>query len=498
MSDDKIVRRSDTKHLKPDEKEQLLGTGLAFEKRKSPRNSPTSSIKSDSTENLSDLFDENSEIKKLKNTEVTGNLDTKQSQQNFNLLHIPNIQIMAEETYNVKLRHALEMVPLFSGDNDCTSFENFVAGCQDAQNMLPATAEKNLTILLRTKLRGSALQLLRGTSHETLKNFLKALQDIFSPKKTSTELCGELTRLNQNRDELVAHYFNRAKQLQNNLIEAHKVEHDGIISPERKREWEQTCAKYFILGLNKDLFPLMKQTNSLDEAGPEAIELENVLKNRIKIHANNSCSFCNSTNHNAEVCPLLTNLTKKENDVVECQLCKRKGHKASECKNCYFCQLCNEPGHTAIACRPITPIDYCQLCKKTGHNTKNCHFATVNVTRPTIICRNCKKPGHIASQCLQNIECYACNKRGHYAKDCRSTPLCWICKTKGHSPIDCKFRNKSNKPIKQCSYCNKFGHEIGTCFIKNNYDKFTKTAPGNSVGLPPREAHKEMTVQNYQ
>ena len=106
----------------------------------------------------------------------------------FEMAVLPN-------TYSIKLSHALEMVLVFTETPEGSTIDQFVAGCLDAKKILPATAEKNLTLLLWTKLKGEAFDLLRETKIETVAEFVKALKEIYSPIRSSIEICAELTRL---------------------------------------------------------------------------------------------------------------------------------------------------------------------------------------------------------------------------------------------------------------------------------------------------------------
>ena len=120
--------------------------------------------------------------------------------------------------------------------------------------MLPDEAEDTLTQLIRTRLKGDALDLIRGDIYNKVDDSIKALKQIYSRQKSAAELCEEITKLLQLSGENVAQYFNRAKHLETKIIEAYKFENNNVIDAARKLEWEQLCAKYFVLGLNKDIF----------------------------------------------------------------------------------------------------------------------------------------------------------------------------------------------------------------------------------------------------
>lgn len=553
------ITRSKTKNLSSEEKEKLVIPGLEGTERKA---SPTSSVKSgknssvaeldtenkqdnrqtedkrDDKDELNELLDEIShrvsntdtldDVSDIPNSkrsselidaiEQFGILNTLRTGVNpFPLFYFPDpTETTMEENnrnYNIRLGDAIVMVPTFSGtDDDKTTFDDFIAGCNDAKNMLPEQAEAPLVQLIKTKLRGAALERVREKEAEinTIESLIKVLKEICLPKKSTMELCGDLAQTAQLPTENVAIYYNRIRKLFNNLINAYKSENNNNIDNDRKAEWEIACTKQFIKGLQEDIYQSIKERNSLDKAYSEAIELEAIVNTRRKLISNvlpNSCALCKQPGHLVDNCPKIVNVKQVNNNC--CQLCKQLGHNAKECKELYLCQICDQPGHTAVNCnsQKLTPPIHCQLCKRTGHSALTCHFAKVNVVTPTtssITCNICHKQGHAANRCLANVKCHACNKMGHYARFCRNNnrKFCQNCKMNNHNTDECTI-NKRNiqRPAQTqnqqriCNYCNKTGHLIQNCFVKQTVEMI-KNIQGNLPSLPVREADQMKTNEN--
>ena len=60
----------------------------------------------------------------------------------------------------VSLQDALEVVPIFTGDN--ISLDQFIKGCREAKDMLPAETLSNLTKFIKTKVKGEARKCVTG------------------------------------------------------------------------------------------------------------------------------------------------------------------------------------------------------------------------------------------------------------------------------------------------------------------------------------------------
>ena len=64
-------------------------------------------------------------------------------------------EITMPNTHIVRLRDAIELIPIFSGKDNIT-FRDFAIGCEEAKSILPASAEKNFVHLIKTRLKDGA------------------------------------------------------------------------------------------------------------------------------------------------------------------------------------------------------------------------------------------------------------------------------------------------------------------------------------------------------
>lgn len=507
--------RSKTKNLTDKEKSLLIVPGLSPPRRRS-KSSDTRKIKAEveSEENLSRhaSFSDIQSARELK-VEVIDILSSPSDSEYADTIDDNMVLPEGDDANNpnnaskIRIPDALQMIPIFSGSKDYATLYEFIAGCKDAKSVLPQNMESMLTKLIKTKLKGGALQVVRGNSYDTVDELITALKNIYSPGKSSTELCADLSRLVQGEREDVASYFNRASLIQNQLLEQLKEDlGQAEIPAGRITEIEKACAKYFILGLKKDIFPLITEKDSLQEAGPQAIETENMLKNRelLCTSIKKSCLLCNKIDHDLSDCPTLT--TKQDN----CQLCKFPGHHADKCTSFYICQLCGDKTHLASVC-PLantnTNKDICQLCKLTGHQAKDCVMSPLRVAQVSkSVCSICNKPGHTAQECRSRIRCYNCNKNGHFAKDCRNkrqpSQQYRPRNDNNYGNYNNANNNRNNNNMNTnrnqerqnqlyCTFCNRNGHSNDKCYVKVAFDKFQEfnnANAGNAYGPPRREA----------
>lgn len=97
----------------------------------------------------------------------------------------------------IKVRDVLEMIPVFSGQSDKATFRDFQLGCEDAVKMLPAAMESALVQMIRTKLRGGALETVRGERFETVQALLNQLKPMYAPLELPNVLRGKLGQIFQ-------------------------------------------------------------------------------------------------------------------------------------------------------------------------------------------------------------------------------------------------------------------------------------------------------------
>ena len=68
---------------------------------------------------------------------------------------------------------------------------------------------------------------------------------------------------------------------------------------------------------------------------------------------------------------------------------------------------------------------------------------------------------HVGQSSVSGMKCFQCKKPGHKKADCperkSSSGTCHLCKKPGHYARDCR-------QSKKCTYCNKTGHLVDTCY----------------------------------
>lgn len=405
---------------------------------------------------------------------------------------MPNNEDPAFARHHLRPKDALPMIPTFSGLTTGCSYRDFAAACLDAKRMINPNSEVDLTYLLRAKLTDGPLQIVRDNDPQNITQLLQIIKKIYAPRESSEALQRELSLLCQKPQEKVANYFHRTRALANRIIEAFKNDHDGAITEGQKEEIEKKCCKAFSLGLDRELCNLVKETESLNKLGPEAIELEqrlelqNNLRN-LSLKENSKCAVCEENTHLTRNCPLINKETtsvercricnqighiarycnEHNNSNQKCQLCNSTGHIARNCPrnrsniNSTRCRICNRFGHEAINCRSNRSQAICQICHQPGHKADECrHYTPIRATRINS-CDICKMSNHITSQCRKNKPCFKCNKPGHFPQDCKSM-VCQLCKQVNHTARDCPQIPK--RPTLNCQYCLRDGHTADKCW----------------------------------
>jgi hypothetical protein len=122
---------------------------------------------------------------------------------------------------------------------------------------------------------------------------------------------------------------------------------------------------------------------------------------------------------------------------VNCQLCDKPGHRATECRGAVVCQLCNRKGHPASICRK--DHSYCTICRVSGHRAADC------------------------------MGCQRCGDRSHSAIDCRDgqpgsyQPQAPRARQQRYQPYDGTGRNENPRDERVCYGCNSKGHILRDC-----------------------------------
>lgn len=177
----------------------------------------------------------------------------------------------------------------------------------------------------------------------------------------------------------------------------------------------------------------------------------------------NLCDRCGKSGHKTQAC-------------WYCDYCEIYGHRTSDC---WFCDKCQQHGHTAEYCE-IVNYSRCPRCS-THHAPDECAIR-VPETRPAIIaayCEYCEQSGHLEQTCEQKRFCKQCLTRGHSTSNCRATPYCYACETDTHFTGECP-----NKKMSKCARCHRSGHIARECSL-DDLMRFLAPPPDCGRGAAP-------------
>ena len=107
---------------------------------------------------------------------------------NLQVINIANNQV-------VSLRDTLEVVLIFTGDN--ISLDQFIEGFSKARDMLPGGSEKNLTKLIKTKIKGEDRKCIIGVQYNNVEDIVSNLIRVYSLNKSVYQLQRELGNIYQ-------------------------------------------------------------------------------------------------------------------------------------------------------------------------------------------------------------------------------------------------------------------------------------------------------------
>ncbi|PRQ57094.1 putative RNA-directed DNA polymerase [Rosa chinensis] len=127
----------------------------------------------------------------------------------------------------------------------------------------------------------------------------------------------------------------------------------------------------------------------------------------------------------------------------------------------------------------------CQICGKRGHTATNCYQNSE--------CPICHKKGHIASTCFQNP---TNNNTGDFRNNNGIPPECQICSKKGHTAVNCFYRtyvpvDHPSHSVVVCQICGLKGHAALDCHHRSNF-AFQGAEPPSS--LTAMTAHSQCNV----
>ena len=252
-------------------------------------------------------------------------------------------------------------------------------------------------------------------------------------------------------------FTNRLREIGRKILETKKLSAEGL-NQAFKDATEKNILECFLQGLLPSISQRIGQHHNVNSLIKEAIQIEKQFEAQAALRHN----------------PI------RNKSVYTCQLCKKEGHEANNCR---------------------TNNKSCAICKKPGHLSDQCYFrnkSNSNLVKPQI-CQLCNKLGHTASNCHLVNRCQMCNKIGHTAKDCtlhKSTSsatsiTCQLCDRKGHKASDCRSQ-KPSQPKPVCKYCKGEGHTLEECRKRQYYNS---KHSGNASRAPQMSGNKEPSAQ---
>ena len=151
----------------------------------------------------------------------------------------------------VSLRDALEVVPIFAGDN--ISLDQFIEGCREAKDMLPAGTESNLTKLIKTKVKGKARKCVSGGQYRSVEDKIDSLKRVYSLNKSVYQLQVELGNIYQWDSEKVNSYATRVRELGEKILDAHKANNNDRIDANFQAPLDSDIQDCYLRGLKTEI-----------------------------------------------------------------------------------------------------------------------------------------------------------------------------------------------------------------------------------------------------
>lgn len=147
----------------------------------------------------------------------------------------------------VSFREATESVPYFDGYN--IPLQQFTRACRRAREIVPPSAERNLTKLLINKLGRRAYYAVEDEPCDTVTELVDLLTGAFGfPPKTLDQYRGELSIIYIKLNEHVLDYISRVKDIRTSILDAERRD-KGRLDSQFVDEVDSLTARSFYQGL---------------------------------------------------------------------------------------------------------------------------------------------------------------------------------------------------------------------------------------------------------
>lgn len=183
-------------------------------------------------------------------TPVQAPIATRTFDANTSAIYYPHDFGHDGQSPRLSFREALETIPIFDGRN--IPLSQFSRACRRAADVLPRSAERNLTRLLTNKLHGRAYYAVEDEPCETVAQLIDLLSGAFGSQKTIDQYRGELSMVYVKPGEHILDYIARVKELRSAILDTER-RCRGSLSNELSADIDGLTARSFCEGLPPQL-----------------------------------------------------------------------------------------------------------------------------------------------------------------------------------------------------------------------------------------------------
>jgi len=296
----------------------------------------------------------------------------------------------------VSFREATETVPHFDGYN--ISLQQFIRACRRARDMVPPSAERNLTKLLMAKLRGRAYCAVEDEPCDSIIQLIDLLTGAFGTPKTIDQYRGELSTIYLRPREHIIDFIGRVKDLRTSILDTER-RNKGRLDPRFVSEIDGLTARSFCEGLPLEFREHLKPETRQDYA--EAFVAARNFAKRLELDKERYGSRVRETRDRDyyranPVGPPVAQSTPRRPDYQPRQINQPRADFVRETRTPTYNAYRPETRPRATSPREnYTPrADHREFRASTSVPRRNTSHDTNNK-----FCRYCKNPGHEIEEC---------------------------------------------------------------------------------------------------
>ncbi|KAG7196393.1 hypothetical protein KM043_000397 [Ampulex compressa] len=306
----------------------------------------------------------------------------------------------------IRLRDVVESIPHFDGYN--VPISQYVRACKRARDTVPPSAEYDLTKLLVNRLRGRAYLAVEDEACENITQLTDLLIASFGSLKSVDHYRGELSMIQQRRNEHMLDYISRVKTLRSAINDGERKER-GILPESVRLEVDKLAMRSFCRGLPWEIrlqLEVLKPASlcetfaaarRIDVEMERGRERENLRTNRPSERPEYqvTCSLCRNPGHTRGDCRVrLRDVTRDREMLHDRNLynapCNFSNNSLPPTPGRYPDFSARRPreyqnfDHNRPAPayqRPQNEIPVCNYCKNPGHELRDCRKRQFNNTR---------------------------------------------------------------------------------------------------------------------